>query len=214
MIAVPYDSLSTEVTTDYEEHQPHQRAAAGLLDRLVGTVHAGRHRPARRLHLGCFQRDAALPADRGDLRDAVRGAGAQGGDPLPRAGTDPAERARLSLAGVLRPLKHEPFRKLLGLYLCQALTMDVVSALIVYYSLYVVRLNVTVFLGIFIVVNLVGFLVVGRLVKTVSKNVIYRTLIPLALVGAIGIGTYPGSWPTWGAYGSDCWWRSGSAARC
>jgi len=64
----------------------------------------------------------------------------------------------------------------------------------------VVRLNVTVFLGIFIAVNLIGFIVVGRVVRSVSKNVIYRAPIPLALLGALGIGLYPSDWPAFGPY--------------
>lgn len=100
----------------------------------------------------------------------------------------------------MKPLKRDSFRKLLTLYVCQALTMDVVSTLVFYYSLYVVRLNVTVFLGIFITVNLIGFVVVGRVVRSVSKNVIYRAPIPVALLGAAGIGLYPADWPAFGPY--------------
>lgn len=201
MIAVPYGSLSTEVTTDYEE-----RNRINVMRLAFSTISSALCTLAGTALLGGYTSGTLSAVELYGLIVAIFGTLfvvpvlAVAIHTRERAPI-PTERAQLSIAGVLRPLKHGPFRKLLGLYLCQALTMDVVSALIVYYALYVVRLNVTVFLGIFIVVNLLGFLVVGRLVKTVSKNVIYSTLIPVALLGALGIGAYPSSWPSWGAYG-------------
>lgn len=191
MVAVPYGSLSTEVTTDYEERNRINvlrlafSTVSAALCTLGGTTLLGWYTSGRitspqlyLLIITIFGLVFVTPILLVALRCRERA-------PIP------AERTQLSLAAILRPLRHDSFRKLLGMYLCQAVTMDVVSALIVYYSLYVVRVNVTVFLGIFIVVNLIGFVVVGRLVKTVSKALIYRFGIPLALVGAAGIGLLP-----------------------
>ncbi len=200
MVAVPYGSLSTEVTTDYEERNRINvmrlafSTIAAAVCTLGGTTLLNWYTSGRvdslQLYLlivGVFGVVFVTPILLVAIRTRERA-------PIP------TERTRLSMAGVLAPLKYASFRKLLGMYVCQAITMDIVSALVVYYSLYVVRLNVTVFLGIFIVVNLVGFVVVGRLVQFVSKNLIYRAGIPVALIGALGIGLYPREWPAWGSY--------------
>lgn len=200
MVAVPYGSLSTEVTTDYDERNRINvlrlafSTIAAALCTLGGTTLLNWYTSGRidsvqlyLLIIGVFGMIFVTPI-------LLVACCTQERAPIP------VERTRLSLAAILRPLHFDSFRKLLGMYLCQAITMDVVSALVVYYSLYVVKLNVTVFLGIFILTNLIGFVVVGRLVKTVSKNLIYRAGIPFALVGAAGIGLYPSSWPSWGLY--------------
>lgn len=200
MVAVPFGSLSTEVTTDYEERNRINvlrlafSTISAALCTLGGTTLLGWYTGGRissfelyLLLVGVFGTVFVVPI----LTVAIR---CRERTPIP------TERTKLSLAGVVSPLKHDSFRKLLALYVCQALTMDVVSALVFFYSLYVVRLNVTIFLGIFITVNLIGFVVVGRLVRSVSKNVIYRAPIPLALLGALGIGLYPSDWPVFGPY--------------
>lgn len=200
MIAVPFGSLSTEVTTDYEERNliNVMRLAfstiAAALCTLGGTTLLNWYTSGRISDLefylfivGVFGSVFVTPLLLVVVRCRERA-------PIPD------ERSRLSLTGVASPLRHDSFRKLLGLYLCQAITMDVVSALVVFYSLYVVRLDATIFLGVFITVNLIGFVVVGRVVRSVSKNTIYRFGIPLALVGAVGIGLYPADGPVWGPY--------------
>lgn len=200
MVAVPYGSLSTEVSTDYDERNQinvmrlafSTVASAGCT--LAGTMLLGAYTKGQLTSLALY---ATLVIGFGLLFTipvVLVGLRTQERAPIP------AGRAGMSMQTLLEPLSSNPFRMLLWLYLCQALTMDVISALIVYYSLYVVKVNVTVFLGIFIAVNLVGFVVVGRLVKTVSKNLIYRALIPLALVGALIMGAWPSSWPPAGMY--------------
>ena len=78
--------------------------------------------------------------------------------------------------------------------------MDIIQALIVYYSLYVIRADVTVFLGAFIVVNILAFPLVNWLVKRISKQTIYRALLPLAMIAALGVAVYPAGAPTAGVY--------------
>ncbi|MDO5494878.1 MAG: MFS transporter [bacterium] len=200
MIAVPYGSLSTEVTTNYQE-----RNRINVMRLAFSTVSAATCTVIGTTLIQLYTRGQL--SGMGLYLTVVLGFGVLFATPLLIAmkltrerAPIPAERTRLSVASALAPLKLHSFRQLLGMYLAQALTMDVISALIVYYALYVVQLNVTVFLGIFIVVNLVGFLVVNQLVKRVDKNFIYRALIPMALAGALGIGSYPAGAPGWGLY--------------
>lgn len=200
MIAVPYGSLSTEVTTDYEERNRINvmrlafSTVSAALCTLGGTTLINSYTSGRItnlelyfLILTVFGTVFVVPVLLAAIRSRER-------TPIP------AERTSVSLAAVGSPLQHRSFRILLGLYLCQSITMDVVSALVFYYSIYVVPFNPTVFLGIFISVNLIGFVVVGKVVQFVSKGTIYRFGIPAALVGALGIGLYPADGPAWGPY--------------
>lgn len=200
MIAVPYGSMSTETTTDY-----HERNTLNILRLLFSTVSSAGCTLLGSLLITAYTRGTltevelylaialgfglffAIPA-------FLAGAFARERTPIPRI------RTRLSVAGVLEPLKLHSFRKLLGLYIAQGLAMDIIQALIVYYALYVVGANVTIFLGSFIVVNIIAFPIVNRLVKHVSKQTIYRTLLPLALAGAVAVGFYPPHWPSAGVY--------------
>lgn len=104
----------------------------------------------------------------------------------------PVERTTFSVRAMTAPLQVPAFRSLLALYVCPALTLDIVSALAIYYSLYVVPgVDNVGFMASFIVVTLVMFPVVHRLVQRVDKSRIYYTLIPVGLVAVLGIGFYP-----------------------
>ncbi len=111
------------------------------------------------------------------------------------------EKTKISPRGLAEPLQTRVFRRMVALYLTQSVTMDTVSAIIIYYSLYVVEgLNTTIFLGIFLAVQLIMLPIFNRLVKTISKTKIFRFGLPLAIVGAAGIGLYPSTWPVAGVY--------------
>ena len=70
----------------------------------------------------------------------------------------PATVERFTLAGFLRPLRLGAYRRLLGMYLCQALAFDVVTTTVLYYTLYVVvGVSSQVLLGIFIGVNVLAY---------------------------------------------------------
>lgn len=200
MIAVPYASLSTEVTTDLDE-----RNKANVLRLLFSTVSSA----------GC----TLLASQLFELYDAgtLTATGLSGWIVLGFGGfftvavlgvalftTErvplPTTHDRLSLRTFIAPLRFRPFRSLVGMYICQALTMDVISAVLVYYSSYVVDVSPTVFLGVFIVVNLVAFGVINRLVRTISKHTIYRTGIPLGLVAVVAVALYPTGGPVWLVY--------------
>ena len=88
---------------------------------------------------------------------------------------------------LVEPLKVRPFRQLVGMYLGQALCMDVFSTGVALFASYVTtpKGSVTVFLGIFIGVQLLAFPLVNRLIKTVDIHKIYRFGLPLAIVALV-----------------------------
>lgn len=103
-----------------------------------------------------------------------------------------AQKSKFSFSTFVKPFKIVAFKKLLVMYLCQSITLDVVSAVIMYYSLYVVAgLGSTAFLGIFLGVQLLLFPVINFYVNKLSKPFIYRAGLPLAILGSIGIAFYP-----------------------
>lgn len=199
-VAVPYGSLSSEISTDYDErNQVNVMRLAFSTVSSAGCTLAGSWL-THRYTSGVLSATELYTS-------IVIGFGLLFGVPSLLVGLFtrerapiPDERSGISLDVVLSPLRQHPFRQLLALYLCQAITMDVISALIIYFSLYVVHVTVMVFLGMFIVVNLVAFPIVNQLVRHVSKATIYRRLLPLALVAAVGIGLYPREAPAWGVY--------------
>ena len=87
----------------------------------------------------------------------------------------------------MEPLKIRPFRQLVGMYLGQALCMDVFSTGVALFAAYVTtpKGSVTVFLGIFIAVQLLAFPVVNKLIKTVDINRIYRFGLPLSIAALV-----------------------------
>ncbi len=105
----------------------------------------------------------------------------------------PKEKVRFNLRTLWQPLKVGAFRKLLSLYLAQSITLDIVSAVVIYYGLYVVPgVSSTVFLGTFLGMQLLAFPVLMTLVDRVPKPTLYRFGLPLSLLGAVGIALFPG----------------------
>lgn len=200
MIAVPYGSLSSECSTHYDE-----RNAVNILRLLFSTVSS-----AAATLLGST---LIRQYTHGQITDVqlylaiALGFGVLFALPALLAGlltrertTIPEEKTSLSWELLCAPLKLRSFRNLLGLYIAQGLAMDIVQAVVVYYALYVVKANVTVFLGAFIVVNLIAFPVVNALVKRISKATIYRALLPLAVLAAAGVAMYPADGSSLGVY--------------
>lgn len=102
------------------------------------------------------------------------------------------EKRRFSPKEVIEPLGNRPFRNLVGMYLGQALCMDVFSAGVVYFAKYVTtpKGSSTVFLGIFIAVQLLAFPIINKLIKTVNVNKIYRFGLPLSIVALVGLAVF------------------------
>ncbi len=97
------------------------------------------------------------------------------------------EKRSFCLSDIVTPLKNRPFRQLVGMYLGQALCMDVFSTGVAMFAAYVTspKGSVTVFLGIFIAVQLCAFPLVGKLVKKTDVNRIYGFGLPLSVVALI-----------------------------
>ena len=104
----------------------------------------------------------------------------------------PEEKTRFDLREFVAPLKIKPFRQLLGMYLGQAVCMEVFSAGIIMFAKYVTNPagSSTVFLGIFIAVQLLAFPIINKLIKTVDVNLIYRFGLPLSIVALLSFGIF------------------------
>ena len=104
----------------------------------------------------------------------------------------PKEKTIFNVREFVAPLKIKPFRQLLGMYLGQAVCMEVFSAGIILFAKYVTnpKGSSTVFLGIFIAVQLLAFPIINKLIKTVDVNLIYRFGLPLSIVALLSFGIF------------------------
>jgi len=109
-------------------------------------------------------------------------------------------KSKFEIRTFVKPLQVKAFRGLVYMYLCQSIAMDILATGIMYYALYVAKGSSTVFLGIFIGVQLLMFPIINKLVNTIDKKKIYYFGLPLALLAFIGVGIYPSDWPVIGAY--------------
>ena len=102
------------------------------------------------------------------------------------------ENKKFSIKEVIEPLGNRPFRNLVGMYLGQALCMDVFSAGVVYFAKHVTtpKGSSTVFLGIFIAVQLLAFPVINKLIKIIDVNRIYRFGLPLSIVALVALAIF------------------------
>ena len=192
VVSVPYSSLSTEVSADFD-----QRNKVNVLRLLFSTVASAgttllaarlfddyRH---GRLELGELYLVIVLGFG-GVFALIMLGVALFTRDRVPA----PARVEPFTLAGFLAPLRLSPYRRLLGMYLCQALAFDVITATVMYYTLYVVTgVSSQVLLGIFIAVNVLAFPVVNVLVGRVDKHRIYRTLLPIAVAMVFVVALFP-----------------------
>ena len=105
---------------------------------------------------------------------------------------EPTAKTSFSVKEVIEPLGNRPFRNLVGMYLGQALCMDVFSAGVVYFAKYVTtpKGSSTVFLGIFIAVQLLAFPIINKLIKNVNVNKIYRFGLPLSVVALVCLAIF------------------------
>ena len=99
----------------------------------------------------------------------------------------PENKRKFSIGEIVEPLKNRPFRQLVGMYLGQSLCMDVFSTGVAMFAAYVTtpKGSVTVFLGIFIAVQLCAFPIVNMLIKRVNVNKIYGFGLPLSVVALV-----------------------------
>lgn len=196
VMAVPYASMSTEITTDYDERNKVNTTrllfstVASASVTLLGAWLFGQYRSG---NMGLWPMYLWIVLGFGAVFMLVMlGVALFCRERAPI----PPRQDKFEAKAFVAPLRTRSFRKLLGLYLSQALAFDIVSATVLYYALYVVLgANSQVFLGIFIAVNVIAYPIVTWLVGRVSKHRIYSRLIPLALVGVAAVAFFPGDGP-------------------
>ncbi|MGV1007770.1 MAG: MFS transporter [Dermatophilaceae bacterium] len=201
IVAVPYGSLSTEVTID-----PTERNKINIMRMAFATVSAAGSTMVMSLLVNAFK-DGHLSIQALYL-SILFGFGSFFALPMAAVALFTHERAPisahtepLSFRSVTAPLRVRPFRYLTLLYLCPSLTIDLVTAVILYYALYAVPgLNSTVFLTVFVVVTIAMFPVLNWLVKRTSKHLIYYRGIPVSILAMVVIAFYPSDYPVWPVY--------------
>ena len=104
----------------------------------------------------------------------------------------PREKTRFNIGEFIAPLKIKPFRQLLGMYIGQAVCMEIFSAGIIMFAKYVTnpKGSSTVFLGIFIAIQLCAFPIINKLIKTKDVNLIYRFGLPLSIAALLVFGIF------------------------
>lgn len=104
----------------------------------------------------------------------------------------PDRKVKFNLKELLEPLKVRPFRQLVGMYLGQALCMDVFSTGVAMFAIYVTspKGSVTVFLGIFIAVQLLAFPIINKLIRRCDVNKIYGFGLPLSVLALVAFALF------------------------
>lgn len=104
----------------------------------------------------------------------------------------PEEKKKFSIKEIVTPMQCRPFRQLVGMYLGQALCMDVFSTGVAIFAMYVTKPkgSTTVFLGIFIAVQLLAFPIINKLIKKVNVNRIYGFGLPLSIVALVAFAIF------------------------
>lgn len=192
IIAVPYSSMSTEITNDYSMRNKVNlnRLAFSLLSTaictLAPTVLFDR---LTKQSMGIWQFYFII----------VFGFGLYFAVPNILAGVICKERVpyedekiKFSFRTFVKPLKVKSFRKLISMYSLQSVSLDIVSAVVIYYTLYAVPgVSSTIFLGTFLCMQLILYPFLMKKVDTVPKTKIYRFGLPLTAIGAIAIALFP-----------------------
>ena len=200
VISVPYSSLSAEITTDVK-----QRNSVNVIRLVVSTTATAVCTLIPSFILESFK-SGSITLTEMYLLVAI-GFGLFFALPLVLIGLFTKERSEIpetkskfELKTFIKPMQVKAFRGLVYMYLCQSIAMDILATGIMYYALYVAKGSSTVFLGIFIGVQLLMFPIINKLVNTVDKKKIYYFGLPFALVAFLGVGIYPSGWPIIGAY--------------
>ena len=201
IVMVPYSSLSAEITTDTK-----QRNSTNLIRLIVSTVSSALCTLIPSMLLEQYKAGAFGI----DVFYIVVGIGFGIFFALPliligfftrERAVLPDEKSTFTLKTFGKPLKVKAFRGLIYMYLCQSISMDILSAGIIYFTSYVlITGSSTVFLGIFIGVQLLLFPLINDLVNKIDKKKIYSFGLPLAVSAFLLVGLYPASWPIVGAY--------------
>jgi GPH family glycoside/pentoside/hexuronide:cation symporter/oligogalacturonide transporter len=200
VISVPYSSLSAEITTNIKE-----RNSVNVLRLVVSTIATALCTLVPSFVLELYK---AGTIDISVFYLIVGiGFGLFFALPLILIGLFTKERVKLPeeksvfhVKTFVKPLHVKAFRGLVYMYLCQSISMDILGTGIIFYALYVAKGSSTVFLALFIGVQLIMFPIINILVNKIDKKKIYYFGLPLAIVSFIGVGLYPSDWPVIGAY--------------
>ncbi|MDY0074286.1 MAG: MFS transporter [Acholeplasmataceae bacterium] len=201
VVMVPYSSLSAEITTDTK-----QRNSTNLIRLIISTASSAICTLVPTLILEQFKAGAFGI----DVFYIVVGIGFGVFFALPllliglftrERGILPTEKSTFTFKTFAKPLKVKAFRGLVYMYLCQSISMDILSAGIIFFTTYVlITGSSTVFLGIFIGIQLLLFPLINYLVNKIDKKKIYYYGLPLAILSFLAVGLYPSNWPIFGAY--------------
>ncbi len=183
MILVSYNSLSAEISTD-----PSERDKANILRLIVSTVATALCTLVPTLVWDMYSNGKIQVG----IFYLVVGVifGILFGVPVILCGIFckerievPTEKVKVRVKDFVEPLKIKPFRQLLLMYLGQAICMDIFSAGIALFAKYVTtpKGSSTIFLGIFIAIQLAAFPIINKLVKKTDTNKIYGFGLPLAI---------------------------------
>ncbi len=104
----------------------------------------------------------------------------------------PETKTSFNIREFITPLKIKPFRQLLGMYLAQAICMEVFSAGIIIFAKYVTKPagSSTLFMAIFIAIQLCAFPIINKLIKSRDVSLIYRFGLPLSVVALLCFGIF------------------------
>ena len=201
VVMVPYSSLSAEITTDTK-----QRNSTNLIRLIISTVASAVCTLVPSLLLEQFKAGAFGI----DVFYIVVGIGFGIFFALPlvligfftrERAILPTEKSTFTFKTFVKPLRVKAFRGLVYMYLCQSISMDILSAGIIFFTTYVlIAGSSTVFLGIFIGIQLLLFPVINVLVNKIDKKKIYYYGLPLAVTAFLFVGLYPKDWTILGAY--------------
>lgn len=190
LIAVPYSALSTEITNDFSERNKVNltRLIFSMTSTAICTL----------IPTMLFESyTAGSLSIMGFYLLMVLVFGSVFTLPLILIGLFTKERTpyeavnHFHLTEFLKPLHVKGFRRLVILYICQALALDMASSVVIYYGLYVVNISSTIFLGTFLGMQLLMFPLLYKLVSTVSKTKIYGYGLPLTILMSVGIALFP-----------------------
>ena len=201
IVAVPYASLSAEVTT-----YPAERNRVNVMRLAFATLSGAGSTLVMSILVADFKAGSLTITQL--YLSLIFGFGLFFAVPLLGVALHTHERApipghleKLSVKAVVAPLRLRSFRYLTVMYLCPAISIDIVTAVILYYALYAVPgLRSVNFLAVFVAVTLTMFPILIRLVGRVSKNVIYYRALPLSIAAMCVIALYPPHLPHWPVY--------------
>ncbi|HRW19721.1 MAG TPA: MFS transporter [Dermatophilaceae bacterium] len=200
VVLVPYGSLSTEVTTD-----PDERSRVNVLRLGFATFSTAGCTLVMNILVKAYM-DGVLSV--GQVYVALfAGFGTFFSVPLLLAARFSHERApvsehvdHLDWRVLLSPFQVRSFRRLLVLYICPAITIDLVTSVAIYFVQYVVRADIRLFMGTFALASIGMVPLLLRLVSRLDKAVVYRSAIPASVVAMVVVAFYSAAWPHWPIY--------------